>query len=69
MEIDRDDEYRCRLCEKKASLSYNSYFLKMSPKYHIRVCRHCWLMITKYISLYKKLNPELYKDIMKEVEK
>lgn len=54
----REDDYRCRLCEKIASKQFNSYFLKMTEKIHIRVCRHCYLRVTKYVSLWHKINGE-----------
>ena len=51
----RDEYYRCRLCEKKAHKEFNSYIFKMSNKIHIRVCRHCWLRINKFVGLLNKV--------------
>ena len=51
----RDEYYRCRLCERKCHKEYNSYIIKLSRKIHIRVCRHCWLRVTKFIGLLNKV--------------
>lgn len=56
----RDEYYRCRICEKKAHREVNSYIHKITPKIHIRICRHCYLRINKYLALVKKIkNPEI----------
>jgi hypothetical protein len=54
----RDEFYRCRICEKKCHKELNSYIHKITPKIHIRICRHCWLRINKYLALVEKIkNP------------
>lgn len=51
----RDENYRCRICERKSHKEYNSYIVKLSKNIHIRICRHCWLRIVRYNSLLRKV--------------
>jgi len=54
----RDEYYRCRICEHKCHKECNSYIQKITPKIHIRICRHCYLRINKYLGLVKKVKNE-----------
>ena len=55
MQILDDEYYRCRLCQKKAHREVNSYIYKITDKIHIRICRKCYLVVTKLDSLKKKI--------------
>lgn len=51
-----DNWYRCRICQKKSDKIVNSYFLQLSDNVYARVCRHCYLRITRYLGLWRKIN-------------